>query len=42
MEISLLNENKKGKTKATGTESSIIPQGTKLVTFFRHNPVRVK
>jgi hypothetical protein len=40
MEMSLLTENKKAKPK-TSTEASIVPAGTKLVTFFRHNATKV-
>ncbi len=40
MEMNLLTENKKVKPK-TSTEASIVPAGTKLVTFFRHNAVKV-
>jgi len=40
MEMNLLTENKKVKPK-TSTEASIIPAGTKLVTFFRHNAAKV-
>lgn len=40
MQISLMNENKKGN-KISTSDVSIIPTGTKLVTYFRHNSVRV-
>ena len=39
MEMNLLTENKKVKPK-TSTEASIVPAGTKLVTYFRHNAVK--
>jgi len=40
MEMNLLTENKKVKPK-TSTEASIVPAVTNLVTFFRHNAVKV-
>jgi len=41
MEVNMLTENKKAKPKTT-TESSIVPAGTQLLTFFRHNVTKVK
>ncbi len=41
MELNLLTENKKGNKASKAGDVSIIPSGTKLLTYFRHNSVRV-
>lgn len=43
MEANMLTENKKAATAKpkTSTESAIIPQGTKVMTYFRHNTAKV-